>query len=82
MSRYENFSLDQINRLAQAATTNSQIYVAKTYSPWITERLNEIIKPYKSKMDFNILMQFLEKYNYDEYKEIEDEIMAQNYDEN
>lgn len=73
LTKYENFSLDQINRIIDAAISNNQIYWAKDYTPWIAEALQKLIVPYLNKISPSKKAEFLDVYDPDWYEEMMNE---------
>lgn len=70
--KYENYSIDQINRIIDAAISNNQIYRANDYSARIWEKLIKLVSPYFSRIEEDKLLSFLYIYDKELYKQKND----------
>jgi len=72
---FENYSLDQINRIIDWSISNWQISGCVFYSPWVSEELSKLLEPYRNDIEFPKMMDFLAIYNTQEYADIYDSYM-------
>jgi len=63
LSKFENFSYEEIKRIFTAAINNNQIYFAQDYSPWIWDLLIKIISPHYDKLPSDEVDFFRSRYD-------------------
>lgn len=77
LEKYGEFSIDQVNRIVDAAISNSQIIWIKDYSDWVPETLINLVRPHYKNLEVDKLIRFLDIYNPEESALLKEEIMSE-----